>query len=129
MHITESLLEPHHRLAVGGEAEMSWLDDAGMDRADRNLVQILSLNGQEGVRVGFDRALAPLAERVRHAPETEIEPMPCVKGAGRFQAVEVEDGPLEPDRRRMMGADRREFAVGARKGEHRNRARQLLEQG
>src|SRR4249919_1084733 len=52
VHITEPLFESHHRLAVGGEAEMPWLDDAGMDRADRNLVQILSLNGQEGVGVG-----------------------------------------------------------------------------
>jgi len=44
MHIAEPLLEPHHRLAVGGEAEMAWLDDAGMDRADRDLVQILSFD-------------------------------------------------------------------------------------
>jgi hypothetical protein len=37
--VAEPLLEPDHRLAVGGEAEMAGLDDAGMDRADRNLVQ------------------------------------------------------------------------------------------
>ena len=39
VHIAEALLEPHHRLAAGGEAEMSRLDDAGMHRTDGNLVQ------------------------------------------------------------------------------------------
>src|SRR5581483_3762888 len=31
MHIAEPLFEPHHRLTIGGEAKMPWLDDAGMD--------------------------------------------------------------------------------------------------
>ena len=49
VHIAQPLLEPHHGLAVGGEAEMAGLDDAGVHRADRNLVQVLALGGQEGV--------------------------------------------------------------------------------
>ena len=47
--VAEPLLEPHHRLAARGEAEMAGLDDAGMDRADRDLVQALALDGEEGV--------------------------------------------------------------------------------
>ena len=48
------------------------------------------------------------AERLAHAPEAEIEPGPRVRGAGRLQAVKIADGALEPDRRRMRGADGRE---------------------
>ena len=66
VHVTQPLLEPHHRLAVGGEAEMAGLDDAGMDRADRNLVQALALDRQERV------ALLALASR----PATMVEPGP-----------------------------------------------------
>ena len=116
VHITEPLFEPHHRLAVGGEAEMPWLDDAGMDRADRDLVQILSLNGQEGVGVGFDCTLSPLAERMGHAPETEIEPMSRICGACGFVAIKVGDGALEPDRRRVMHADRGKLCRRGREG-------------
>jgi hypothetical protein len=47
--VAEPLLQPHHRLAVGREAEMAGLDDAGMDRADRNLVQPFALDRQEFV--------------------------------------------------------------------------------
>ena len=47
VHIAQPLFEPHHRLAIRGEAEMARLDDAGMDRADRDLVQALALDRQE----------------------------------------------------------------------------------
>ena len=49
VHIAEALLQPHHRLAIGGEAEMAGLDDAGMHRADRDLVQALAFGRQEGI--------------------------------------------------------------------------------
>ncbi len=53
--VAQALLQPHHGLAVGGEAEMAGLDDAGVDRADRDLVQALALGRQEGVGVGARR--------------------------------------------------------------------------
>ena len=49
VHVAEPLLQPHHGFAVGGEAEMAGLDDAGMHRADRNLVQALAFDRQERV--------------------------------------------------------------------------------
>ena len=49
VHVAEPLLQPRHGLAVGGEAEMAGLDDAGMHRPDRNLVQALALDRQEFV--------------------------------------------------------------------------------
>ena len=42
--VAEPLLQPHHGLAVGGEAEMPGLDDAGMHRPDRDLVQALAFD-------------------------------------------------------------------------------------
>jgi hypothetical protein len=42
--ITEALFQPHHRFAIGGEAEMPRLDDAGMDRTDRDLMQPFALD-------------------------------------------------------------------------------------
>jgi hypothetical protein len=47
MHIAEPLLEPCHCLAAAREAEMPRLDNAGMDRADRDLVQVLSFHGRK----------------------------------------------------------------------------------
>ena len=47
VHVAEALFEPHHGLAVGGEAEMSRLDDAGVHRPDRNLMQRFAFDGQE----------------------------------------------------------------------------------
>ena len=108
---------------------MPWLDDAGMDGADRDLMQILSFHGEEFVRVGLNRALPRLAEGFGHAPEAKVEPMPRVRRAGGFEAIKVGDGALEPDRRRMMRADRREFAVGTFQREHGDRGGGLLEQG
>ena len=47
VHVAEALFEPHHGLAVGGEAEMARLDDAGMHRADRNLMQAFAFDRQK----------------------------------------------------------------------------------
>ena len=47
VHIAEALFEPHHGLAAGGEAKMSRLDDAGVHRADRNLMQRFAFDGKE----------------------------------------------------------------------------------
>ena len=61
VHVAEPFLQPHDRFAIGGEAEMAGLDDAGMHRADRDLVQALALDGQEGV--GRARDAAAIARR------------------------------------------------------------------
>ena len=65
VHIAQALLEPHHRLAVGGEQEMAGLDDAGMHRPDRDLVQALALGRQEGVGRARRRGVGPRRERCR----------------------------------------------------------------
>ena len=66
--VAEPLLEPHHGLAVGGEAEMAGLDDAGMDRPDRDLVQALALGGQEAIGARAAGRRRSRAERMAARP-------------------------------------------------------------
>ena len=47
MHIAEPFFEPDHRLAAGGEAKMSGLDDTRVHRADGYLMQRLAFDGQK----------------------------------------------------------------------------------
>ena len=57
--IAETLFEPNHGLAIRSEAEMPRLDDAGMNRPDRNLMEAGPLGGQERVGHAVDRVRAP----------------------------------------------------------------------
>ena len=115
--VAEPLLQAHHRLAIGGEAEMAGLDDAGMHRADRDLVQALALGRQEGVgrarrrRRGVLRAAARASGRGR-ARAGVVEAL-------RLKAVQIADRALQPDRRRVHGADRGNRPSGARQAERR----------
>ena len=117
VHIAEPLLQPHDVFAIGGEAEMSRLDDAGMHRTDRDLMQAFAFRRQEGVGRGL-AARAALAERMAHVPESEIEPAARVGRAVGVQAEQIADGAFEPDRRRMARADARIVAVLAGVAEH-----------
>ena len=106
VHVAQPLLQPRHGLAVDGEAEMAGLDDAGMHRPDRNLVQALALNRQEivGGRIAPRRRRSG-AERRAHAPGAVIEPGPTVGRAERRKAIEIAHRTLEPDRRRVEPSD------------------------
>ncbi len=108
--VAEPLLEPHDRLAAGVEAEMARLDDPGVDRADRNLMQARSLGFEEGVGVGRAVVGCAVPERMAQRPAAVIEPAAAVRRAEREEAVEVAGRPLEPAGRRMQ---RREGGKGA----------------
>ena len=92
VHIAEPSLEPHHGFARGGKAEMSRLDDAGVHRADWNLMQGFALDRQEVVR-GFGAAMAP-------RPLAMVEPWPIVGQALWLEAVEIARRAFEADRGR-----------------------------
>ena len=47
MGVAQAFFETHDRVAVGADAEMTRLDDAGMDRAYGKLVDVLAGDGQE----------------------------------------------------------------------------------
>ena len=109
--VAEALLEPHHRLAVGGEAEMARLDDAGMHRPDRDLVQALALGRQEGIGRARPAALR-LARRADAArPSSRDRARAARPAPAGLEPVEIADRALEPDRRRMQRADRRKASV------------------
>src|SRR5690606_30070753 len=84
--VAKALLQPHDELAIGVEAEMAGLDDAGMDRPDRDLVNALPLDRQEGV---WPRSAGTTG------PAPVIEPGAVVVETGREEAVEVARGALE----------------------------------
>src|SRR6266550_9591169 len=100
MHIAEPLFEAHHGLAAGGEAKMPGLDDPCMHRSYRNLMQVVALHGEK--RIG--QTLSP-------APASMIEPRARVGRSFRNEPVQVANGALKPDRRRMMLSDRRKHCV------------------
>ena len=64
-------------------------------------VQILPLRGQENERRGPRRFFGPRAERLHHVPRAEIEPWPQVPKPVGLKSINVADGALEMDRRRM----------------------------
>ena len=88
MDVAEPLLKADHGLAVAGEAEAAGLDDAGVDRANRDLVQALALDRQE--EVGRLRLLP--ARR----PTPVVEPGAVVGRVLGGEAVQVADCALRP---------------------------------
>ena len=105
VHVAEPLFEPHHGFAAGGEAKMSRLDDSGMHRADRNLMQAFAFDGKEPIGVTNRRRLFARAERMLHGPEAEIEPWPRIRQADSDVAIKTVNGAFETDGRRMQRAD------------------------
>ncbi len=93
--VAQPLLETGDRLAVGGEAEMAGLDDAGMDRAHRDLVQAVALDRQE--RIGC------LGGGAAGGPQPMVEPGPRIRAALGVEAPQVADRPLQAQGRRMDG--------------------------
>ena len=128
--VAEPLLEPHDGLAVGGEAEMAGLDDAGMDRADRNLVQALAFARQERVgRAPRPQRPAATASGWREAPAAMVEPGPRVGQADGGEPEQILDRAL---RAGCAGACRRptegKRPVGTGQRRDRDVARRLVEQ-
>ena len=70
VHVAEPLFQPHHGLAVAGEAEMAGLDDAGVHGTDRDLVQRRADGREECVRIaaGGCRSRAPNGSRTPQRP-------------------------------------------------------------
>ena len=123
MDIAKPFLEPHDGLAVGAEAEMARLDDAGMDRADGDLVNVLPFHRQEGIAGRRFRRWMTCAERRADAPSAVVEPGPPVRQAGGNKAEEIGCSALQPDRGRMRLSDRRIAPIGAWHAEHQHAAR------
>ena len=111
VHISEPLLQPHHRLAVGVEAEMPRLDDAGVHGADRDLVQRRALGRIEGIGGAVGRHGLELPEWVAHAPTVVVEPGAQIGAVLRLDAIKIADRALQTQRGRMAQAHGREGVV------------------
>src|SRR6266849_5394727 len=101
MNVAEALLEANHGFAVDGEAEMTGLDDTGMHRTNRDLMQAVALGRQKSICRCNRMRLDPNSKWVLHAPAAMIEPRPLVLKVGRFRPEEVMDCAFEADRGRM----------------------------
>jgi hypothetical protein len=100
---------------------MAGLDDAGMHRADWNLVQAVTVHGQEFIiRRITQRSGRARPERRTQLPLAMVEPWPPVSGALRDVAIEIADRAFESDRWRMMHPKR---GKGACRDGKRNNAR------
>ena len=76
--VSKPLFQPDHGLAAGGKAEMSGLDDTGMHRADRNLVQAVAFRGQEAIGRRPRQRVDAIPQWETHAPAVVVEPGACI---------------------------------------------------
>ena len=72
VHVAKSLFEPNHRLAICGEAEMARLDDAGVNRANGNLMQTFAFHRKEGIG-GRIRTMVEPRSRIGQSDRLEAE--------------------------------------------------------
>src|SRR5260370_25238436 len=98
---------------------MAGLDDAGVDRADRDLVQAMAAHRQEFVigRVPARRR-SSRTKRSAKAPLAMIEPRAAVGRVRRYMTVEVAYGPFKPDCRRVEPAHRPKTSPAPARGKY-----------
>ena len=66
--VAETFLEAHHGFAIGADAKMTGLDNAGVNRSDRQLVNVLSFDGKEPVLLGWPSVISLRGKRGTPAP-------------------------------------------------------------
>ena len=109
VHVAQVLFEPQHLLADDREAEVARLDDAGVHRADGDLVHAVAFDAHEGV-VGGQRAgggrrrLGVVLQRRRSGrPHAVVQPGALVAAALGLQTGQVGHRALHPRRTREGG--------------------------
>src|SRR5947208_13324540 len=108
---------------------MPGIDDAGMYRPDRDLVQSFALCRQKRVGIAGRRRGSRCGERLTYAPAPVIEPAPVIGKSLGCQPEQVADGALETHGRRMSLTNRREAGFGTFKADHRDIGCLSVEQG
>src|SRR3546814_4365957 len=77
------------------------LDDAGMNRTDRNLMQAFALGTEKRVARTGGWGVDARAERVSHAPPIVVETRACIGQAVRVQSDQVADRAFQAKCRRV----------------------------
>ena len=128
VHVTKPLLEAHDGLAVGGEAEVAGLDDAGVHGPDGDLMHRRAFGCKKRITIAAGRRRCPIAERVAQTPASVVEPAPIIGAAFGLQPIEVADGALQPQRGQMCEGDGGKAALGARQAQHKKLTSRALHQ-
>ena len=113
VHVSETLLQPDNRFAACRKSKMPWLDDAGMHGPDRDLMQALTLGGQEAVGSRRRGRRNGCSQRMADAPLPVIKPRPRIRQSLRLQSEQVGGRALEAQCGRMQKTDRRVAAIRA----------------
>src|SRR6185437_2462320 len=110
VRVAEPGFEPDNGLAIRVEAEMPRLDNAGVNRADRDLVQAFAFGRQKCVRLRLHvRRLR--AKRMARTPLPVIQPRPRIRRVLGLKPEEIADRALQTDRGRMLLRDGKEAPV------------------
>jgi hypothetical protein len=107
---------------------MSGFDDSGVNRAHRNLVKALTLDGQERVARALAGRTASGSKRLWSGPLPVIKPGSRVDRWIGFESVEISNRPLQPDCGRVNDADGRVALVQAIEAEDGDLAMRLVKQ-
>src|SRR6185312_13563871 len=128
VNIAKPGFKPHDGLAVGSQAEMAGLDDAGMDGADGNLVHAGSIDGKERIAFPDRGRLRSCGQRMAYVPVAMVKPGPGVERSFGFEAVEIADGAFEAQRGGVMHPDRGVATLRTIERDHADSALRLVEQ-
>jgi hypothetical protein len=117
--VSQTLFETYHRLAVGSEPKMSRFDDAGMHRADWDLMEGRPLRRQKGMARTRGFARRVVAQRILDSPVAVIQPRPRIGMAGRGDPIKIVNYSLESQGWRMRGSQCRKPPIVHSQAEHR----------
>ncbi len=101
VRVAQPCFQADDSFAIGVEAKMPWLDDAGVYRTDRDLMQAFTFGGQKRIRVRV-RSCHLRAKRMAQAPAAMIKPGTQVRRVVGRQAEKVMNGAFQPDRRGVI---------------------------
>jgi hypothetical protein len=112
--VTQTLFQTQYAVADDRETEVSRLDGAGVDRADRNLVHAIAFNLDEriGVELAHRRADEILAQRIGVGrPGAMAQPLAVIHCTLGLDAEQVEGGTLHAV---GLREDVRQIGIGRR---------------
>src|SRR4029079_1944517 len=107
--------------------EVTGLDDAGMHRADRNLMERRPLCRMEWIADAVGLYAPSFAERILNTPASVIEPGPWIRTIFGNDPVKIADRALEAQGGRMRNADGRKVPVGAGQAHNYEVSRRLVQ--
>ncbi len=113
VRIAQPFLQADDRLAACVKTKMPRLYNAGMDWADRNLMQPFSLGRQERVRRNSSGRWRSSAKRREDRPSSMVQPGPRIRRADRVIPEQIPYRALKANRWGVISPDRRKLSTFA----------------